>query len=51
MTLFDFMGYDVVIDAIKKLDLSNMTPMEAINTLYKLQSEVNERNEKKDPSA
>ncbi len=51
MTLFDFMGYDVVIDEIKKLDLSNMTPMEAINTLYKLQSEVNERNEKKDPSA
>ncbi|MCR5650608.1 MAG: DNA mismatch repair protein MutS [Lachnospiraceae bacterium] len=51
MTLFDFLGYDVVIDEIKKLDLSNMTPMEAINTLYKLQSEVNERNEKKDTSS
>ncbi|MBO4373536.1 MAG: DNA mismatch repair protein MutS [Lachnospiraceae bacterium] len=48
MTLFDFMGYDLVIDEIKKLDLSNMTPMEAMNTLYKLQSEVNDRNERKD---
>lgn len=46
MTLFDFMGDDDVIEEIRRLDLSNMTPMEAINTLYKLQSEVKERNGK-----
>ncbi|MBR5376047.1 MAG: DNA mismatch repair protein MutS, partial [Lachnospiraceae bacterium] len=46
MTLFDFIKDDDVIEEIRKLDLSNMTPMEAMNTLYKLQSEVNERNGK-----
>ena len=46
MTLFDFIKDDDVIEEIRRLDLSNMTPMEAMNTLYKLQSEVNERNGK-----
>ncbi len=48
LSLFDMVGDDMIIDEIRKLDVAHMTPMEAINTLFKLQGEVLERNGKHD---
>ncbi|NLE45940.1 MAG: DNA mismatch repair protein MutS [Chloroflexi bacterium] len=36
-----------VVDALRKLDVSAMTPLDAINTLYKLQKETQQSSERK----
>ncbi len=36
-------AYKVIADRISCLDISNMTPMEAMNVLYKLQKEIKEK--------
>lgn len=43
MSLFDTVNNDDVIEDIKALDISNMTPIDALNTLYKLQGRVKNR--------
>ncbi len=47
MSLFDqgFLGtaYKVITDRISLLDISKMTPIDALNTLYKLQQEIKEK--------
>lgn len=43
MSLFDTVNNDDIIEDIKALDISNMTPIDALNTLYKLQGRVKNR--------
>ena len=43
MSLFDTVNNDDIIEDIKSLDISNMTPIDALNTLYKLQGRVKNR--------
>ena len=43
MSLFDTVKDDDVIDEIKSLDISNLTPIEALNTLYQLQNKLKNR--------
>ena len=43
MSLFDTVKDDDVLNEIKQLDVQNMTPMDALNTLYKLQNKLNNR--------
>ncbi|MDO4622889.1 MAG: DNA mismatch repair protein MutS [Eubacteriales bacterium] len=43
MSLFDTHDDGHIIEELKNLDISNMTPLEAMNTLYHLQSEVKNR--------
>jgi DNA mismatch repair protein MutS len=43
MSLFDTRDDNRIIDEIKELDISTMTPLEAMNVLYHLQSEVKNR--------
>ena len=40
MSLFDTVKDDDIISDIKELDISNMTPIDALNTLYKLQGRL-----------
>lgn len=43
MSLFDTVNNDDIIEDIKALDISNMTPIDALNTLYKIQGRVKNR--------
>ena len=40
MSLFDTVKDDDVIKEIKDLDLANLTPIDALNTLYQLQKQA-----------
>lgn len=43
MSLFDTMRSDDIVEEIEGMDLSNITPIEALNTLYNLQGKVKNR--------
>ena len=43
MSLFDSVKDDDVIEEIKSLDVSNLTPIDALNTLYQLQNKLKNR--------
>ncbi|MDO4965438.1 MAG: DNA mismatch repair protein MutS [Lachnospiraceae bacterium] len=43
MSLFDTITDDDILDEIKNLDVNALTPIEALNTLYSLQSKLNNR--------
>ncbi len=43
MTLFDTLNDDDIINDIKELDLGRLTPIDALNVLYKLQNKINNR--------
>ena len=43
MSLFDTVQDDSIIEEIRELDISNLTPVEALNTLYRLQNKINNR--------
>lgn len=43
MSLFDTVNNDDIIEEIKQMDISNMTPIDALNVLYKLQGRVKNR--------
>ena len=43
MTLFETIGDEDVLNELKGLDIGNMTPLDALNTLYRLQSQLNNR--------
>jgi len=43
MSLFDTMGDDTIIEELRNVDLSNMTPIDALNKLYELQNKVKNR--------
>lgn len=43
MTLFDTVKDDDVLEELKSLDVSNLTPIDALNTLYQLQNKLKNR--------
>ena len=43
MSLFDTVKDDDVIKEIKDLDLANLTPIDALNTLYQIQNKLKNR--------
>lgn len=43
MSLFDTVKDEDILNEIKEMDVSNMTPLDALNTLYKLQNKLNNR--------
>lgn len=43
MSLFDAVGNDEIIDEIKGLDLSRLTPIDALNQLYAIQDKIKNR--------
>ena len=43
MSLFDTVSDNDIIADIKNLDIGHMTPIDALNTLYKLQEKINNR--------
>lgn len=43
LTLFDTVKDDDVLTEIQEMDLSRMTPLDAMNTLYRIQSKLNNR--------
>ena len=43
MTLFDTVKNEDIIDELRELDISNLTPMDALNTIYRLQNKIKNR--------
>ena len=43
MSLFDTVRDDDILEELKQIDVSNMTPIDALNTLYKLQNKLKNR--------
>ena len=43
ISLFDTVKDDDVVKELQELDISNMTPMDAMNTLYRLQNRLKNR--------
>ena len=43
MSLFDAVNNDDIIDEIRDMDISRMTPIDALNTLYKIQDQIKNR--------
>ena len=43
MSLFDTVKNDAIIEEIDQLDIANLTPVEALNTLYRLQNKIKNR--------
>lgn len=43
MSLFDTVSDDMVVEELRMMDLGNMTPIEALNTLYNLQNKLKNR--------
>jgi len=43
MSLFDTVKDEDIINEIKELDISNLTPLDALNTLYRLQNKLKNR--------
>ena len=43
LSLFDAMNNDTIIDEISQMDITSMTPMDALNTLYNLQNKIKNR--------
>ena len=43
LTLFDTVREDDIIEELKNLELGNMTPIDALNTLYRMQTKLKNR--------
>ena len=43
MSLFDTVQDNDIVQEIKELDMTNLTPMEAMNILYNLQNKIKKR--------
>ena len=43
MSLFDTVKDEDVLKELQEIDISNLTPMDALNTLYKLQNQLKNR--------
>ena len=43
MSLFDTVKDDAILTELKELDISNVTPLEALNILYGLQNKIKNR--------
>ena len=43
MSLFETSKDEDVLEELRKVDISNLTPLDALNTLYRLQNQLNNR--------
>ena len=43
MSLFDTVKDEDIINELKEIDISNLTPLDALNTLYRLQNKLKNR--------
>ena len=43
MSLLDTLGDETIINELREIDITNLTPMEAMNKLYELQNKVKNR--------
>ena len=43
MSLFDAVKDEDILKELEDIDITNLTPMDALNTLYKLQNELKNR--------
>lgn len=43
ISLFDTVQNDDIIEELGQLDISNLTPMDALNTIYRLQNKIKNR--------
>ena len=43
ISLFDTVKDDDVLEELKQIDVSNLTPMDALNTIYRLQNKLKNR--------
>ena len=43
MSLFDTVQDDDIIEEIRQIEISNITPMDALNILYKIQNKIKNR--------
>ena len=43
LSLFDTVKEDDILEELKSLDLGSMTPIDALNTLYRMQTKLNNR--------
>ena len=43
MSLFETVSDEDVLKELKEIDITNLTPLDALNTLYRLQTELNNR--------
>ena len=43
MSLFDTVKNDDIINELRDIDISNLTPMDALNTIYRLQNKIKNR--------
>ena len=43
MSLFDTVKDDDVLNELKEIDVTNLTPIDAMNTLYQLQNKLKNR--------
>ena len=43
MSLFDTVKDEDVLKELKEIDVTNLTPLDALNTLYRLQNKLNNR--------
>ena len=43
MTLFDTVKDEDIVNELKEIDISNLTPLDALNTLYRLQNKLKNR--------
>ena len=43
MSLFDTVKDDDVLDELKNIDVGNLTPIDALNTIYRLQNKLKNR--------
>ena len=43
ISLFDTVKDDDIITELREMDLSNMTPLDALNTMYRLQNKIKNR--------
>ncbi len=43
MSLFDTVKDDDIIEELREIDVSNLTPMDALNTIYRLQNKIKNR--------
>ena len=43
MSLFDTVQDDDILKELKEIDVSNLTPVDALNTIYRLQNKLKDR--------
>ena len=43
LSIFDFPAEDDILKELREMDISSLTPLEALNTIYELQNQIKNR--------